>query len=195
MRHAIALCCVLVAFSGEFAASAEPMRRPVDPWNIFANASKLEVISLDPTKNRSDEDNAPIFREAKKEETEKGFHGWHELGRTVIDDAKSRDRIKSSISAWITVVQYGEGALCFEPRHAIRVVHEGVTVDLVICFHCNNFQMFVTLDQSTQKEAEKTEALLDGVLKSAKIEIAPKAKSSKDDDDKAASENEKKSKP
>ncbi|XAM01067.1 hypothetical protein OT109_06695 [Phycisphaeraceae bacterium D3-23] len=32
---------------------------------------------------------------------------------------------------------------CFTPRHALRVVRGGVTVDYVVCFECDQFQWFV----------------------------------------------------
>lgn len=33
-------------------------------------------------------------------------------------------------------------AACFNPRHGLRAVHAGHTVDLVICFECLTLEVF-----------------------------------------------------
>jgi len=37
----------------------------------------------------------------------------------------------------------GESMKCFNPRHGIRVTHDGVTADFVICFECFRAVVYV----------------------------------------------------
>jgi hypothetical protein len=48
-----------------------------------------------------------------------------------------------------------EENLCFAPRHAIHAVGDGVTVDLIICFQCQNYRMYISFDQKTKYLANK----------------------------------------
>jgi len=66
-------------------------------------------------------------------------------------------------------------AKCFDPRHGIRATHEGKTVELVICFQCAQFNVYVGADGEGKHLliGKGPEPALDKVLKDAGI---PKAK-------------------
>src|SRR5262249_56401493 len=71
-----------------------------------------------------------------------GFHGWKVLGSTTVKDAET---VKKLAAAFKKGVEENNGivAACFNPRHGIRLTHDGKTVDLVICFECFSVQEFV----------------------------------------------------
>lgn len=64
-----------------------------------------------------------------------GFHGFEILGKTEISDSIWREEL---VEAFKKGIHEGKGQppACFDPRHGIRVVKKGTTVDFVICFEC-----------------------------------------------------------
>jgi len=63
------------------------------------------------------------------------FHGYEVLGRTEVANLRQR---KELVEAFKRGIEEGKGPppTCFDPRHGIRVVKGGLTVDFVICFEC-----------------------------------------------------------
>jgi hypothetical protein len=107
-------------------ATAEEKKSEVDPVAAVAAATEIELYSLDPSV-RGQQD---------------GFHGWKILGKTTIKEAATRKALADAFKKGVAENK-GEVAACFNPRHGIRVKHDGKTVDLVICFQCYSFQHFV----------------------------------------------------
>jgi hypothetical protein len=72
----------------------------------------------------------------------------------------------------------GAAADCFNPRHGIRVIYDGKTNDLVICFQC--FQVLVYQNGKEEKppdfligdSAQSAESLFNRVLMKQKIPLA-----------------------
>jgi hypothetical protein len=69
------------------------------------------------------------------------FRGYPLLGSVEIKDAAERKRLiaalKKSVSGEVSM------AKCYWPRHAIRAVENGQTVEYVLCFECGNFEEFL----------------------------------------------------
>lgn len=68
------------------------------------------------------------------------LHGFPIRGRVELDDDGTRRRLSRSLNRgfaenghWWTGTMT---ALCFRPRHGIRAVVDGRTVDVLICFEC-----------------------------------------------------------
>ncbi len=121
-------------------------------------AERLELWSLDPT-----------LRETPAAD---GFHGWRALGRVTVEDAAERARLVDALAKGVAGND-GVVAACFNPRHGVRAVHDGKTVDLVICFECLQVQMFV--DASASEGFLTTSApqpSFDRVLRAAGVPLA-----------------------
>lgn len=100
---------------------------PEDVLIVLEKADKLELLSLDP--NRIED----------KDKSKEGFHGFQILGKIEVKE-EVRKKIVSSLLAGIASEK--NMAKCFEPRHGIHAVHDGKTVDLVICFQCQRVDVY-----------------------------------------------------
>jgi len=83
-------------------------------------AQEIELLSLSP---------------GRPPEAGEKFHGWAVLGRTQLKEAADRAPILDALAKGLAETD-GSMAACFNPRHGIRAVRNGVTTDLVICFEC-----------------------------------------------------------
>lgn len=63
------------------------------------------------------------------------FHVYPVVGKVEITDEASRREITRALNAGLTSVVMPNK--CFWPRHAVRLVRGDETIDLVICFQCN----------------------------------------------------------
>jgi hypothetical protein len=70
------------------------------------------------------------------------FHRWPVLGKTTIKDPNDRNRLIAALEKGVEENE-GESMKCFNPRHGIRVTHDGVTADFVICFECFQAVVYV----------------------------------------------------
>jgi hypothetical protein len=73
------------------------------------------------------------------------MHGYAILGRTMITDAAEGKRLVGELYDMVKMVNPdGPANGCrFEPRHAVRVTRGGRAVDVVVCFHCGDIEVFV----------------------------------------------------
>jgi hypothetical protein len=97
----------------------------------------FELLSLDPLATMRES-------RSKQEEAKSGerFHGWKVLGRAQVRDGHARTRLLTALKQGVGEND-GKSAMCFVPRHGIRVKHDGQVVDFVICFQCFQVQVFV----------------------------------------------------
>jgi hypothetical protein len=135
---------------------------PKEAAAILDRAPEIELYSLDPTVDDSEFGNG-------------GLRGWKVLGKTVVKKGEMHTNLLAALNKSI-----GEGGnKCFWPRHAIRAVHEGKIVELLICFQCE--WVYVYLSGKDEKDAValrdgSAEAVFDRVLKDAGVPLAPKGK-------------------
>jgi len=113
------------------------------------DAQQMELLSLNP---------------GRPPEAGEKFHGWEVLGRTLLKGAADRAPILDALAKGLAETD-GSMAACFNPRHGIRAVRNGVTTDLVICFECWQVQVIAgggrTQTVSVRNSPEKSfEALL-----------------------------------
>jgi hypothetical protein len=96
------------------------------------------------------------------------------LGRTVVTDPATRKRLYNSLQSgarWNVPVP----AMCFNPRHGIRVTYEGKTFDLVICFECSQVQVWQGESHlTTFIVGQSPERVYDQALRDAGLPLAPK---------------------
>ena len=93
---------------------------------LLRSADTLEVLSLRPVPASKDDP--------------KAFHEWPVLGTVLVEGADREALVETvikSVAPPDTAV-----ALCFDPRHGIHAITENGTVDLVICFECNQVRVY-----------------------------------------------------
>ncbi|WP_417378291.1 hypothetical protein [Gimesia sp.] len=95
---------------------------PKEAAAVLQEAPEWELFSLDPG------------IEENLDNTSR-FHGWKILGSTQITDVTTRENLLQSLEASIAA-NPGMAALCFAPRHGIRVKYKEQQHDFVICFEC-----------------------------------------------------------
>ncbi len=123
---------------------------------ILEQADHFELLSLNP--------HYPC------EAAEGDYHGYRVFGTAVITDAKTRKKLVSAFKRAIAENQ-GIRALCFNPRHGIRVTRNEKQADFVICFGCDQVQVFGEV-QGEFLITSSARALFDSVLRGSGIPLA-----------------------
>jgi hypothetical protein len=121
--------------------------------------ARLELFSLEPSEDMS----------------EQGFHGWKVLGKTDVLNMAQR---KPLVAAFRNGVEEHDGsvALCFWPRHAIRLRNGERTMEFVICFECLQVEVFRNGEPAEGfLISESPQQTFDACLKAAGVPLAPKA--------------------
>jgi hypothetical protein len=98
------------------------------------------------------------------------YFGYKVLGKTAIKDDVQIVEIASQIEQ--AMAGDIDPAKCFIPRHGLRFTSKGKVVDLVICFECQQFQLFQGGSEAKFLIGPKAEAILDKLLAAAKIQKA-----------------------
>jgi hypothetical protein len=135
---------------------------PMPVRSALEKSAQLELLSLDARYRDTDARDEFLRRKV--------------IGTTVIKDPATRARVLGALDFGVTFDDL-EVPSCFEPRHAIRVEHQGKSYYLTICFECN--QVFVFVDNMNDLKQRfyiksEPEVVFDDVLKAANIPIAPK---------------------
>jgi len=121
----VALGCFVVLVGLALGCRREPLAGINAP-------EQLTLYSLHPQELSPDE-------VARAGET---FHGWRVLGKIVITEPEKRKELVDALND--AMARRPEiGAKCFWPRHGLRIVDKGKTVEYVVCFQCSRFEEFV----------------------------------------------------
>jgi hypothetical protein len=91
---------------------------PGDTQSILEHADHFELLSLEPSLHVTGDDH---------------FQGYVVRGRAVLKDHAVQMKL---LHAMYGSLGHGVPASCFDPRHGIHAVHNGQTVDILICFEC-----------------------------------------------------------
>ena len=99
------------------------------------------------------------------------FHGYEVLGKTEVANLRLR---KELVDAFKRGIEEGKGSppACFDPRHGIRVVKSGLTVDFVICFECDTV-MEVMSSTRHLRVSYSPRDIFNKALKMADLPLAP----------------------
>jgi len=131
---------------------------PHELTTALQTASKVTLFSLDPSVliiNRND----PRPR----------LGNWLILGQTNLAKPQRSIAVKALIDAIKSFD--GQSAMCFDPRHALRVTTPGHTYDFIICFACRQVwvwegsQMIATAGITGPKKP------FDDILTAAKVPL------------------------
>jgi hypothetical protein len=125
---------------------------------ILEKASQFELLSIghDPLPKKPAED----------------FRGWPVIGKTTIKDPNTRKRLVAALKKGVEENK-GDSMKCFNPRHGIRVTHNGVTADFVICFEC--FQAIVYIGGGKEPRfliTDSPASVFNQTLQHAKVPLA-----------------------
>jgi hypothetical protein len=134
---------------------------PEPAKSALEQAEELELVSLDPGKP------------AKGENPKSTFHKRKILGTTRITDRETRRFLLAAFNEGLR--EANESAECFEPRHCIRVKHQGKVIEVVICFACDLGVVYIDgkLDPDLQFTTDHSpRAVFDALLSASRIQIA-----------------------
>ena len=171
-------------------ASASVNELPAEAVAALKSGTKYVLFSLEPPSASGKEPqlNPKMTAEEVAKELERfaaevrlkpeeGHHGYKILGSSELIEAASR---ASAVSAITDAVRdfHGGVALCFEPRHSLRVVSaEGTTYDFVACFECSQVAVYRGKERIGLAGMTGLQKPLDDLLTAAKVPLAKPASS------------------
>ena len=161
-RLVVLLALPLFMSNTSVRAADKENKVPDELQTFLEKAEKFELLSLSP--------------EYLQEKPKDGFHGWRILGKTAVKEADDRNNLVATFKKGVADNK-GIAAACFNPRHGIRVTHDGKTADFVICFEC--FQVQAYVGDTREKGfliTDSRASTFDAVLKEAMVPLAEKAK-------------------
>lgn len=139
------------------ACAAEP-EIPAGVLKALKESKTFELYSLNPN--------------VEDEPDDTNYHGWKILGKTSIDDAKTRASLIAALQKGVADNSEGLVAACFLPRHGIRLSHQGKTIDIVICFQCFSSQVYIDGKRSDGFiHTDSARDTFNKVLQDAKVEL------------------------
>ena len=130
---------------------------PGDSRHVLENSQRLTLYLLSPS---------PELQAQRKEL----FHDYPVLGKTQIADTKTRAKLLATFNDGMARAEVA--AACFSPRHGIRAVQGGKSVDVVICFECLNFYVYAEGMKGSGMITNAPRATFDQVLSEAGIPVA-----------------------
>lgn len=157
-------CCVLaigLMLVALPACAGGTNQLPPEASAILNNADSFELLSLDPTRG----DKKPTV----------AFHGYKVLGKTLIKDKKTQQRLLKALQKGIDAND-GTVAGCFNPRHGIRAVSKKKKVELVICFQCYSMSVYVGKEQFSTLTTSLPAPVFNKVLQEARVPLPKQPK-------------------
>jgi hypothetical protein len=97
------------------------------------------------------------------------------LGQVKITDPEKRRGIIAAIKRDMHD-GFPNQAKCFYPRHLLRIVKDGKSVDLVICFQCHNYEVYrdgVIRSRPTPSIGEGSKLLLNQIFVDGGVPLEP----------------------
>lgn len=129
---AAGLCLVRsIIFDASFKAPSDQTISTLLPGNardVFEHPDKLILYSLQPPEHL----------------VIKGLPSFHDvpvLGKVEVSDEEARASIRRAV--YDGFARDADRKMCYMPRHGIRAVKGKQTVDLVLCFQCEQMKIFL----------------------------------------------------
>jgi hypothetical protein len=122
------------------------------------NASTVTLFSLDP---------AITLDELKGFER---LRDWVVLGQTDLLDSSDRAAAATAITEAVKNWK-GGAAMCFNPRHALRVTTKNHVYDFIVCFECSQMQVYDGRKRVAYLFVSGTQEVFDRILTTAKIPL------------------------
>src|SRR5262245_7528231 len=147
---------LVIGLSAQFAGQKNKI--PDQARAILEKATQFELLSIGhyPSPENRTED----------------FQGWPVIGKITIKDLNARKRLVAALEKGVEENK-GETMKCFNPRHGIRVTHEGMTADFLICFECFQVMVYVTGEKEQRVLITDSPApVFNQTLQQAKVPLA-----------------------
>jgi hypothetical protein len=112
------------------------------------------------------------FEPGQEPKAQEKFHGYPVLGKVEIADGDKRKEIVAALKEGLARSD-GTRAACFWPRHAIRAVERGQTIDYVICFECYQLEAHAGGSKSMKPITREPQPVFNKHLKETGIPLAP----------------------
>jgi hypothetical protein len=155
MRRALAVAVVGFLLSCSPHNATPENKLPQSVEQVLAKPEKVTLYSLEPDAPR---------------DVEPHFYGYKLLGQTDLDPARAAQAIsvfRAAVSGWDHKV-----AICFNPRHALRVTAEGKSFVLLLCYECHQMQVFGNEKTAAALGAAGSPKALNDLLIAANIPVA-----------------------
>lgn len=117
-----------------------------------------------------------VQRQAKDIHSPTGefFHEYPVLGKVEITDPEPRRALIEALQeAYRRRPWPMNGTACYWPRHGLRAVQNGKTVDYLICFQCGRFEEFIDEEKLRHSLMSGDDRLFNKPLNDAGIPIVP----------------------
>jgi hypothetical protein len=99
------------------------------------------------------------------------LHGYKILGQTELAGDQARIAVEAFESA-VCKKRRKYTALCFDPRHAIRVRDSGQTYDFLLCYACGYLYIYRDNELISELDAGGSPKVLNDLLVAAKIPLS-----------------------
>jgi hypothetical protein len=126
---------------------------PAEVRELIANAETIEVFSLG----------------GYAESDPDAFHGWRVIGRTPIEDARTRRLLAERLL--IANEASDRGWKCIDGEYGIRITAGSETLDLMICFACGNAWAYGRVHGMGNICSTPVGYLLDRILRRANVTL------------------------
>jgi hypothetical protein len=154
MKRLLAIASIGLLWACSPRADVRENKIPDAAAHALANPSAVILYSLEP--------NAPRNQQPE-------FSGYRLLGKVELDPRRASQAIAAfrlAAAEWDHAV-----GVCFNPRHALRVVSGGKIYDFLLCYQCHQMQIvgdgaFVTIG------AAGSPAVLNGLLEAENIPVS-----------------------
>lgn len=117
------------------ACACSPDRAQLEGSDVLGaplvNADAFEIVSLDPF--------VIDFNTARGEAIDH-LYGYQVMCDAEVDDVELRREITKLVASGLA--PEGGTDACFNPRHGIRAVVDGRTIEFVICYECRSLQIY-----------------------------------------------------
>jgi hypothetical protein len=98
------------------------------------------------------------------------FHDFPILGKLDVKNPQDREEIVAALKDG--AAHGNQLAFCFLPRHAVRIVENGHTLDFVICFECYQFKLFEDGKEQTLPITRSPQKVFNKYLRAARVPLA-----------------------
>jgi hypothetical protein len=140
-------------------------RLPTEAEALLRGAASIELLALDPL-------HLPAGATGEQ------LHGYAITGHATLNDTDKCQQIANLILRGIRESE-GMSAACFNPRHGLRIEHEGKRLELVICFECLSLKahgntLGAGIEQTSVLTSQSMEPEVTRIFTAAELTIAGK---------------------
>ncbi len=99
------------------------------------------------------------------------FHNYSVLGKIQLNEAGTRKAAREFENV-VPTRHSGVRKFCFDPRHALRVVHDNHAYDFLLCYECDSLVIYKDATAIGRLPAYGSPSVLNGMLDAAGLPIS-----------------------